>query len=514
MDAPANDTSKYVKLARAIFASGGALILNALITLILAPLISKTVGTEAYGFVSLAKNITSYAMIITSALNSFAARHIVIAYHRNEKHKANVFFSSTVIGDFVLGTGLFLIAMIGVLFLDKLLHISQELTEDVKILFLLVFLNFWLTTISTAFSAAGHILNKLDTVGLFKTISYVCEVIVLLLCFLLLPPQVHYVGYGLVATAIVIALGNVWLCHRYTPDLRPRARDFSWDAVRQLVTDGIWTSLNSLGDNLNHGLDLLVCNLMLTPISMGQLAFSKTFYSVFGGMFILISSAFEPLYLKSYAKGDKETLLKEFKLAMKLSGMLSNIFFAGFVALGMAFYRLWIPQENIELIYTLTVINNLTTIPGGPMQPLYYIYVLTLKKKIPTLVTIGGGLLNVIGMYFLIQYTNLGIYAVVWTTAIIMAIINFGTNPLYMAHVLELPWHTFYPNILRNVISCGILVAVFKGVMSLYTPSSWFGLALATCMLTLLGIGLHMLVVFQKNDWKLIISKLNRRHAQ
>ncbi|MCR4805821.1 MAG: lipopolysaccharide biosynthesis protein [Clostridia bacterium] len=513
MDAAGKNRSKYVKLARAIFVSGGALLLNALITLILAPLISETVGTEAYGFVTLAKNVASYAVIITSALNSFAARHIVIAYHKNDKREANVFFSSTVIGDMALGTGLFLIAIVGVLFLDRLLHVSPALVGDVKLLFLLVFLNFWLTTVSTAFSAAGHIRNKLDTVGAFKVLSYVCEAAVLILCYWLLPPQVHYVGWGLVVTALVIALGNMWLCRRYTPDLRPRLRDFSWQAIKRLVVDGVWTSLNSLGDNLNHGLDLLVCNLMLTPLSMGQLALSKTFYSVFGGMFILISSSFEPLYLKSYADGDKETLLGEFKLAMKLSGMLSNIFFAGFIALGMAFYRLWIPNEDIALIYTLTIINNLTTVPGGPMQPLYYIYVLTLRKKIPTLVTIAGGLLNVAGMYVLIRYTSLGIYAVVWTTAAVMAIINFGTNPLYMAHVLGLPWHTFYPNIIRNVISCGVLVAAFKGVMSLYTPSSWLGLALSVCALAVLGAGLHLLVVFQKDDWKRVMTMLKRRRA-
>ena len=42
-----------------------------------------------------------------------------------------------------------------------------------------------------------------------------------------------------------------------------------------------------------------------------------------------------------------------------------------------------------------------------------------------------------------------------------MAVINFVTNPLYMAHVLGLPWHTFYPGILRNLLSCGMLILLF-----------------------------------------------------
>lgn len=510
---PAKPTNKYAKLLRTIVVSGGALLLNGLITLLLAPLISSTVGTEAYGFVSLAKNIAQYAVIIASALNSFAARYIVIAYHKHDLDEANTYFSSTVLGDFLLGTGLFAVAMVFTLIMEKVLQISPAIVEDVKLLMLFVFVNFWLTTVSTAFSAAGHIKNKLDVVGLFKALAYVCEAVVLLLFYTFLPPRVFYVGVGLSTVSVVVAVSNGWLCRRYTPELKVQRRFFSLRAIKRLVMDGVWTTLNSLGDTLNQGLDLLICNLMLTPLAMGQLALSKTFYAVFAGMFILVGQAFEPMYLKSYANGDKETLLGDLKLAMKLSGMLSNIFFAGFVALGLAFYKLWIPAEDVMLIYALTVIGNMVTIPGGPMQPLYYIYILTLKKKLPTLVTIAGGLVNVVSMYFLIRYTTLGVYAVVWTTVAVMFVINFITNPLYMAHVLQLPWWTFYPNILRNVLSCAVLVAVFKGLSLLYTPTGWLALIASAAVLLVVGALLHTLIVFNRHDWRQVLRMLKGRRT-
>ncbi|MBP3637746.1 MAG: lipopolysaccharide biosynthesis protein [Clostridia bacterium] len=509
----AKPTNKYVKLLRTIVVSGGALLLNGMIALLLAPLISSTVGTEAYGFVSLAKNIAQYAVIAASALNSFAARYIVIAYHKNDLDEANTYFSSTVFGDFLLGTGLFAIAMGFTSFMEKVLQISPAIVTDVKLLMFFVFVNFWITTVATAFSAAGHIKNKLDTVGAFKALAYVCEALVLIALYTLLPPRVFYVGIGLTTMSLVVAVSNGWLCKRYTPELKVQRRYFSFQAIKRLVVDGIWSTLNSLGDMLNQGLDLLICNLMLTPLAMGQLALSKTFYAIFAGMFILVGQAFEPLYLRSYAKGDKETLLGDLKIAMKFSGMLSNIFFAGFVALGMAFYKLWIPNEDISLIYLLTIIGNMTTIPGGPMQPLYYIYILTLKKKLPTLITIAGGLFNVVSMYFLIRYTSLGIYAVVWTTVFVMFVINFVTNPLYMAHVLQLPWWTFYPNILRNVLSCAVLVAVFKGLSLLYTPASWPALIASAAVLLIIGAALHLLIVFSRRDWKQVTQLLKRRRS-
>lgn len=506
--------NKYLRLMQTVLASGGALVINTFITLLLVPVISATLGNDAYGFVTLGKSIAQYATMITAALNSFAARYIVVSYHREDYSEANTYFSSTVYGDLILGTGLFAVALVGICFLEKLLVIPADLVTDVKLLFLLVFLNFWLVTVTTAFSASAHIKNRLHIVGVFKALAYVCEAAILIICFRFFPPHVFYVGLGLAAASLILAVTNVGICRRYTPELKVEKRWFSWDAIRKLVVDGVWTSLNSLGDTLNSGLDLLVCNLMLTPTAMGQLAISKTFYSMFSSVFLLVGQAFEPMYLKSYAEDDTRTLMKDFRVAMKLSGMLSNIVFAGFVALGMAFYKLWIPGEDIAVIYTLTVINNMVTIPGGPMQPLYYIYTLTLKKKVPTFITIGGGLLNVAGMYLLIRYTGLGVYAVVWTTVIIMMLINFITNPLYMAHVLEQPWWTFYPAILRNLVSCGVLVVVFKALSRLYTPTSWLTLILSAVVLAVVGGVLHMLIVCSREDWKLLREKVRRKQLK
>ena len=353
--------SKYLRLVQTVLASGGALIINTLITLLLVPVISATLGNDAYGFVTLGKNIAQYATMITAALNSFAARYIVVSYHREDYSEANTYFSSTVYGDLILGTGLFAVALVGICFLEKLLVIPADLVTDVKLLFLLVFLNFWLVTVTTAFSASAHIKNRLHVVGMFKTLAYVCEAAILVVCFRFFSPHVFYVGLGLAAASFILALTNVAICKRYTPELKVEKQWFSWTAIRRLVVDGVWTSLNSLGDALNSGLDLLVCNLMLTPAAMGQLAISKTFYAMFSSMFLLVGQAFEPMYLKSYAEDDTKTLMRDFRVAMKLSGMISNIVFAGYVALGMVFYKLWIPGEDIAVIYTLTVINNMVT---------------------------------------------------------------------------------------------------------------------------------------------------------
>ncbi|MDO4522929.1 MAG: lipopolysaccharide biosynthesis protein [Eubacteriales bacterium] len=502
----------YRKLLRTILISVGAVLLNGCITMFLVPVISNTVGTEAYGFVSLAKSFEAYALIITTTLNAFAARHIVIEFHQNNKKQANIYFSSTVYGNLILSTTLFALAMLVVFFLDRVVRISTKLVPDVRLLFFFVFVNFWITTTTVAFQSAGHIKNKLDMAGGFKTFAYLCEAIVLILCFTLFVPHVFYVGIGLAVVSLIMAGGAIWIWKHYASELQVLKKYFSWRAIQRLVLDGVWTAFNSLGGIMNDGLDLLICDLMLTPLQMGQLAVSKTFHAFFSSFYALIGQAFEPLLLKSYAKGDKKKLMEQLKLSMKVSGLISNIIFAGFTTLGVAFYKLWIPKEDIMLIYMLTVIDNLATIPRGPIFPLYYIYVLTTKNRFPTIMTFVCGIFNVLAMYLLLNFTNIGIAGIVWTTVAVSVIINFVSNPLYMAHVLDISWWSFYPEILKNLISCGIMVAVFFGLAHVYMPSSWLGLIGSGIALATIGALIHLLVVLNREDRIAVIKLLLRKN--
>lgn len=56
--------SKYLRLLQTVVVSGGALAINTLITLLLVPMITNTLGNDAYGFVTLGKNMTQYATIL------------------------------------------------------------------------------------------------------------------------------------------------------------------------------------------------------------------------------------------------------------------------------------------------------------------------------------------------------------------------------------------------------------------------------------------------------------------
>ena len=132
--------NKVKRLLMTILTSGIATILSFLISFILTPYITNKLGVEAYGFVTLAKNFTQYATIITIALNSYAARYITVSYHNNDMEKAQEYISSVYYGDVAISAVIMIVAGGFILFLDRILNISLELVISVKLLFLFVFL--------------------------------------------------------------------------------------------------------------------------------------------------------------------------------------------------------------------------------------------------------------------------------------------------------------------------------------------------------------------------------------
>lgn len=488
-----------------------AVILNYIISLVLTPFITENIGTEAYGFVSLAKTFASYASVLTVALNSFSARYISLEYHKGNIRKANIYFNSVFIADIILGGVIFIFAIAFIICLDAFLEIPIGLVGDVQRLFLLDTINFLILSCSTVFLTATTIKNRLELGSIAKSVSYIAEAVFLVISFSLLKPHVYYVGIGLIISSIVILGVNITTTRTLTPELVLQRGSFSLNAVKELLGVGIWNSINSIGNLLNTGLDLLVSNVMLSALAAGQLAIVKTISTIFSILYQLVSTAFQPVQLKYYAAGNKKALISSFKIAIKLNGMMSNIAFAGVCVFGFSYYNLWTPSQDIGLLQTVTIITVIGSVIEGAVYPLYYGYTLTVKNKMPCLITIISGLLNVLGMYVLIKYTNAGVHAVVLTTTVLTWLVNFVFNPMYVSHCLGVQLTTFYPTLIRHIASSIALLFLFKMIGTLCYPTSWFGLAIIAVCCAMIGSVVHMVITLNRSEWQIILGKVIKR---
>ena len=160
-----------------------AFLVNVGIGLLLTPYIVKSIGKEAYGFVGLANNFISYAQIVVLALNSMAARFVTICVNRGEYVQASKYFSSVFYSNLFLSIILFVFSLVVVVNLECLINIPVEMSNDVKMLFALIFLNFILSVFFSVYSIATFTRNRFDLASIRNITSNFFRVFVLLVTF-------------------------------------------------------------------------------------------------------------------------------------------------------------------------------------------------------------------------------------------------------------------------------------------------------------------------------------------
>lgn len=141
--------------------------------------------------------------------------------------------------------------------IDCIIKIPQELLHSVRLLFATMFVAFVATTMSTPFSTGFYIKDRLDISGIIKIISYTANMCVLIVLFSIFNPSLWFVGVGSIVAALIILLGSYFSNKKLVPDFRYNMRLHSNQKVKMLLTNGLWNSINQLGNTLNSGLDLL-----------------------------------------------------------------------------------------------------------------------------------------------------------------------------------------------------------------------------------------------------------------
>ena len=497
-------------LARSLLSMGSAMVILLGINFFLTPFVTEKLGADAYGFITLANNVVSYAMMLTTALNSFATRYIAVEYHQGNCKGASCYLSSLLIANGAVCAAIFAAMLVFVINIDGILQVPEHLLNDVQYLFVLVFVNFLFTNGSAAFSSAAYVKDRLDLYGAFQSLSYLVEAVALLVLYILLPPHVFYFGVGIALAGFVLLSGNLFIYRKLCPEIQVSFSLFSLSAVKTLLFSGLWNSFNQLGNILNSGLSLLVANMYLNPVAMGQVAISQVFTTVSRRLYQLISQVYQPRLLKYYSDGDMTKLCSELASAMKASALIGCLIFAGYWSLGLVFNSLWIPGQDINLIYKLALVVLFSEIAVAPVFPLYFIYTLTVKNNIPAIVTIIGGISSVVLMAVLIKL-GFGAFSVVIPTTLINWIINGVINPLYMARCLRIRLSTFFPTLLRVDLLGVVMCVLFTLVRNVICPISWLSFCVCAMICLIVGFFAFLIVAYDSNERNKFLTFLKRK---
>lgn len=494
-----------------MFASILQVVISTLITLLLTPHITETLGIEAYGFVQLSNTFITYLDIISVALNSFAARYISLEYYKGNIEKAEIYFNSTILANLILSLLLIVPIGIGIINLDSFIKIPSSLTMDVKILFMLTFMNYLLIINRTAFNVVTFIKNRLDLSYLANSICLLLKVGLLIFFFSLFFPKVYYVGAATVISSLVLFVLHITLKKMLLKDIHINIFKSNFKAIMNLLVSGMWSSINNLGNVLNSGLDLIITNQFLSSIAMGQLSIAQKLVSLISVLISQINTVFQPVQMRFYANKDMPSLINSLNFSMKITGLICEIVISSFVAIGLDFLNLWIPTQQYELIFIVTVLCMLGNVVVGCVSPLYYTYTLTDNLKLPSFVTIINGIFNILAMLILLNTTNLGIYGVVITTIICNFLVNFVWTPIYSAKCIGVKISTFYKEVINHVLLTmfSVLIAYLYNLFCFHA-NGWGMLIIKALSFMIIIVTILFLLKFNKEE-KLNLIKIIKK---
>lgn len=499
------------QLALNMFANIVAFVLNLGINLVLTPYIINNVGAEAYGFIPLANNFISYVTIFTVALNSMAARYISIELAKKNTEEANIYFNSVLIANGIISLVVSAPAMLMLLKINHIINVPNELLRDVQLTFLFVFLNLLMSLLGNVFAIATFAKNRVDLTAKINIITNLIRSFLVIAAFAFFAPKI----FSITLTAFLAAIFGLYYNIRYTKELTPELKinrtKFRMSAIKELLANGIWNSVNQLSTVLLTMLDLVLANIFINPLASGQYAIAKTIPNFIQSFVGTLVGVFVPEFTVLYGEGKKEALLKSIDFSIKIMGLVITLPIAFLLVNGDLFFGLWVPGQDISKLYWLSTLTIVPMIVTGSMNTVYNVYTVTSKLKIPATVLLITGVLNTMLVLILLMYTDLGIYSIPLVSFVIGLLRNLIFTPIYAARCLEVHWGTFYKAILRGITCTFTMMFVTYVLRVLVYPDGWIKLIGSAGIGAIISLGCNSFLLLSKEEKQLVYATVDKK---
>ena len=142
---------------------------------------------------------------------------------------------------------------------------------------------------------------------------------------------------------------------------------------------------------------------------------------------------------------------------------------------------------------------------------IYYLFTALNKVKENAISVLIQGILNTIIVLILLKTTNLGIYAVAGVSTILNIIRATIFAAPYGAKLLNLKWYTFFPDIIKSVLSV-IILSILSYITKILVPAnSWITLIISGGIAGILGFILNILLFLNKKDIEILKEVIFKR---
>lgn len=488
----------YKNIAMNILAFG----VQFVISFYISPIIVGKVGASAYGFIGMANDFVSYAAILTTVFNSVAARFIANSFYQKDFQKANCYFNSLIISNTIIAGIIGVFSIILVPNINSFIDVPAELLYDVKLTFALIFGSYIITVITLVFTTSTFVTNRTDIQGVRNIINHFVRLALIIVFLNFVSIKIYWIAVATLIAGVVVAIMNVGLTKKLTPELRINLRDGKKSYALELAKSGCWMAFSNISVILMRGLDLIIANNMIGSHEMGLLSIARTMPNNVTSIINTIAPIFTPVFLAFFAQNNMGGLVSDVKKSIKTMAQIMFVPVCGFMVFSYDFYKLWQHSLFPEEIMTVTVLSCVTLVQAffnSTTSTMAQLSVVANKLKMPVFVSFGCGVLNVIVIVMLLKFTSLGVYAIVISSTAIMILRYVLFNSMYAAYVLNQPLKTFIGTTVKSWLTIPLLFATMIGFKILMPVHSWLDLLIVAAVCAVVGYAEILLLYSRKS---------------
>lgn len=430
------------------------LLVNVLIGLFLVPFFISTLGVAAYGVIPLSTSIMGYASIVIQSLNTAVTRYLSVDLSQKKYSDANKTFNTA----FFCLTFIILLSipfMVVFAFLVPVLfHVPSGQENGTTILIIEICVAFCIRAWSGNYTVQLFAFNRLDLQNLVNLTNLLVQTLLILSLFSNFGPSLPFVGGAYVLGAIISSIIAIFLAHSVCPHLTVSMKFFDYPRMMEMIRMGGWILVNNIGYLLFYQSNLIIVNIFFGTQATGEYAI------VYQWVIFLVSIAnatagiLVPMFLSFYAHGDTQTLVEMSQSAVKIMGLLLALPIGIICGLSPYLLLIWLGSEYISLsplfiLLTVHLVINLAVLP------LFSINVAYNRVRIPGLVNLLFGIVNISLAVFLSITTGWGYYGVALAGSIALTVKNSVFTPWYASRILNVPSRWFISSMIPGIMSVG-----------------------------------------------------------
>lgn len=441
------------------------------ITMYIVSILLNTLGKDNYGVVALFASLNQYIGLFLIAISGTIFRFVSLEYNKDSGiANVNKYYSTSFFGLITLSIFVFAVLYFLTPFLNEFINSQQNNFLEIKIFFLLSIVSFFISNLTSVFLVPAIIKHKFYLNDIANIVAKVVQLLVVLfLLFYLFNLSLYTYGLSLVIYSVVYLGVSIYISRKIMPELKISSKYFSLTYLKNMLKMGINVLLNNLGILLYTNSDLIIINIFLTTAvvaeySIGlQLAF---FIAMVGSLF---SRLFNPMLSHLIAKKSKNYIVNQILTNSKIFVIFIGLFFMLLIVFSKQILLLWLGEEYVYL-YLIVILLSIYQLLHQSTVLFFMYFTLVNKLKIPLMVTIISGILNIILSILFVKYTDYGIFGVIIATILTVFFKTVIFNTWYTAHLLKIQnfkiVKTFLPAFIY-ICLCTTILFVFVNNMDL-----------------------------------------------